>query len=149
MPLIPILKYTHLCTQWGFGDNNHFFNTTDGIFLYHMQRTHGDQFFSTSQVDGLVQERRNSIANTLELRLSCTNLLKWGLACNAQEYKAWMRNNKQQYSTVSNYFFMSYTSAWCTHILNSFSIYQGPYFLLYTCRTYIFNYHKPLRIDRI
>ena len=24
-------------------------------------------------VDGLVQERRNSIANTLELRLSCTN----------------------------------------------------------------------------
>ena len=27
-------------------------------------------------VDGLVQERRNSIANTLELRLSCTNPLK-------------------------------------------------------------------------
>ena len=25
-------------------------------------------------VDGLVQERRNSIANALELRLSCTNL---------------------------------------------------------------------------
>ena len=24
-------------------------------------------------VDGLMQERRNSIANTLELRLSCTN----------------------------------------------------------------------------
>ena len=24
-------------------------------------------------IDGLVQERRNSIANTLELRLSCTN----------------------------------------------------------------------------
>ena len=26
-----------------------------------------------SNFDGLVQERRNSIANTLELRLSCTN----------------------------------------------------------------------------
>ena len=26
------------------------------------------------QIDGLVQERRNSIANALELRLSCTNL---------------------------------------------------------------------------
>ena len=26
-------------------------------------------------IDGLVQERRNSIANVLELRLSCTNLL--------------------------------------------------------------------------
>ena len=24
-------------------------------------------------IDGLMQERRNSIANTLELRLSCTN----------------------------------------------------------------------------
>ena len=29
------------------------------------------------QIDGLVQKRRNSIANTLELRLSCTNPLKW------------------------------------------------------------------------
>ena len=27
----------------------------------------------SAQTDGLVQERRNSIANTLELRLSCTN----------------------------------------------------------------------------
>ena len=26
-------------------------------------------------IDGLVQERRNSIANALELRLSCTNPL--------------------------------------------------------------------------
>ena len=26
-------------------------------------------------IDGLVQERRNTIANALELRLSCTNLL--------------------------------------------------------------------------
>ena len=28
-------------------------------------------------IDGLVQERRNSIANALELRLSCTNPLIW------------------------------------------------------------------------
>ena len=28
-------------------------------------------------IDGLVQERRNSIANTLELHLSCTNPLIW------------------------------------------------------------------------
>ena len=28
-------------------------------------------------IDGLVQERRNSIANALELRLSCTNLSIW------------------------------------------------------------------------
>ena len=27
----------------------------------------------TSDIDGLVQERRNSIAKALELRLSCTN----------------------------------------------------------------------------
>ena len=29
------------------------------------------------QFDGLVQERRNSIANALELRLSCTNPSNW------------------------------------------------------------------------
>ena len=28
-------------------------------------------------IDGLVQERRNSIANALELRLSCTNPSIW------------------------------------------------------------------------
>ena len=32
-----------------------------------------------TQIDGLVQERRNSIASALELRLSCTNPLKWCL----------------------------------------------------------------------
>ena len=32
-------------------------------------------------VDGLVQERRNSIANALELRLSCTNLLICSTTC--------------------------------------------------------------------
>ena len=31
------------------------------------------------QIDGLVQEGRNSIANALELRLSCTNLVRYGL----------------------------------------------------------------------
>ena len=29
-------------------------------------------------IDGLMQERHNSIANALELHLSCTNSLKWG-----------------------------------------------------------------------
>ena len=32
---------------------------------------------SNPQIDGLVQERRNSIANALELRLSCTKPSKW------------------------------------------------------------------------
>ena len=44
-----------------------------------------DYFFHTKsteithkdQVDGLMQERHNSIANTLELRLSYTNPSKW------------------------------------------------------------------------
>ena len=30
-------------------------------------------------IDGLVQERRNSTANALELRLSCTNPSIWGI----------------------------------------------------------------------
>ena len=32
--------------------------------------------FIQEKIDGLAQERRNSIANALELRLSCTNPLK-------------------------------------------------------------------------
>ena len=34
-------------------------------------------WFYEVHVDGLVQERRNSISNALELRLSCTNPSKW------------------------------------------------------------------------
>ena len=43
-----------------------------GIDLIHLEY----RCFSTrteAYIDGLVQERRNSIANALELRLSCTN----------------------------------------------------------------------------
>ena len=36
-----------------------------------------------NDTDGLVQERRNSIANTLELHLSCTNPLIWSLMLGA------------------------------------------------------------------
>ena len=34
---------------------------------------------TVKEIDGLAQERRNSIANALELRLSCTNPSKWFL----------------------------------------------------------------------
>ena len=37
-------------------------------------------------IDGLVQERRNSIANALELCLSCTNLSIWGMYVHAWKY---------------------------------------------------------------
>ena len=33
--------------------------------------------WNLSHIDGLVQERRNSIANALELRRSCTNPSTW------------------------------------------------------------------------
>ena len=35
------------------------------------------EFHMVCHIDGLVQERRNSIANALELRLSCTNPSIW------------------------------------------------------------------------
>ena len=46
---------------------------------YMLQMTSLDVFFFKEKVrmDGLVQERRNSIANTLELRLCCTNPLNY------------------------------------------------------------------------
>ena len=34
-------------------------------------------YYQIIYIDGLVQERRHSIANALELRLSCTNPLIW------------------------------------------------------------------------
>ena len=49
-------------------------NAPDAIYIYL-----GCQYLSNSlrpgdaYIDGLMQERRNSIANALELRLSCTN----------------------------------------------------------------------------
>ena len=36
---------------------------------------------SNNYIDGLVQERRNSIANALELRVSCTNPSTWSHCC--------------------------------------------------------------------
>ena len=43
--------------------------------LYHLIKI--PCVLQSSEINGLVQERRNSIANALELRLSCTNLSKW------------------------------------------------------------------------
>ena len=50
--------------------------------------------FAKSQINGLVQERRNSIANALELRLYCTNpskcsYLLWDDADGVGCYEAW------------------------------------------------------------
>ena len=42
------------------------------------------------EVDGLVQERRNSISNALELRLSCTNPSKWKNIMHADFYVSFM-----------------------------------------------------------
>ena len=44
-----------------------------GPVVYLSEKVHG-QWEKTLHIDGLVQERRNSIANAMELRLSCTNL---------------------------------------------------------------------------
>ena len=41
--------------------------------MCHLLKGIGDVSFPKPNIDGLVQERRNSIANELELRLSCTN----------------------------------------------------------------------------
>ena len=47
------------------------------------------------QFDGLLQKRRNSIANALELRISCTNILNWkcsmiGLGSGLAPNRYWM-----------------------------------------------------------
>ena len=41
------------------------------------------------QIDGLVQERHDSIANALELCLSCTNPLEWN-----QDFAYWLKERE-------------------------------------------------------
>ena len=65
----------------------------------------GLHLFYTDQINGLVQERRNSSADTLELCLSCTDPSKWCIANCCQgylllveirstsiEFRAWISN---------------------------------------------------------
>ena len=40
----------------------------------------GSRTFTGPQIDGFAQERRNSIANALELRLSCPNPSRWPIS---------------------------------------------------------------------
>ena len=51
-----------------------------GLWINHIALPH---------IDGLVQERHNSIANALELRLSSTNLLIYNLAHNMTSPLLW------------------------------------------------------------
>ena len=41
--------------------------------MYSHYKDNMDVWLSYPYIDGLIKARRNSIANTLELRLSCTN----------------------------------------------------------------------------
>ena len=52
-------------------------NNEDLWFLKTNNRVAGDLSSRDAHVDGLVQERRNSIAKALELRLPCTNPSIW------------------------------------------------------------------------
>ena len=58
------------------------------------------------QVDGLVQERRNSIALAMELRLSCTNPSKWRLCCQKNGCSAGMSNRIPQFTVWCSYLCM-------------------------------------------
>ena len=47
-------------------------------WLYIRKLSFNQVWILGDQIDGLVQEGRNSIANALELRLFCTNLSRYG-----------------------------------------------------------------------
>ena len=64
---IKIYLYEPNSQQVNIGSGN-----VGGIDQYNIPKPTFTQF-SQTHVDGLVQERRNSIAKALELRLSCTN----------------------------------------------------------------------------
>ena len=57
-------------------------------------------------IDELVQESRNSIANALELRLSCTNLSIWSINVDtelARDKGAWKRSLCNHYEPYNHY----------------------------------------------
>ena len=53
--------------------------TSSGNFIQFICNAAVMSCFTCFDIDGLVQERRNSIANALELHLSCTNPWIWSL----------------------------------------------------------------------
>ena len=56
--------------------------TVYSLLLADMQ---GDE----KHIDGLMQKRRNSIANALELRLFCIKPSVWSMEMNSYMYRAW------------------------------------------------------------
>ena len=71
-------------------------------FFWHFDAQRSNMMFrygaENLQIDRLVQERRNSIANALELRLSCTNPLRWW--CIHSSPLRWRHNGRD---SVSNH----------------------------------------------
>ena len=62
--------------------HNHLFCLLPWPFQHIQQASHGGAKFKIhDDIDGLVQERRNSSALAMELRLSCTNPLTWKCFC--------------------------------------------------------------------
>ena len=59
------------------GMNHAAINHTIVLLAFTVTKLNKNISFSWTYIDGLVQERRNSIANAMELRLSCTNLSIW------------------------------------------------------------------------
>ena len=74
---LPLYGFTHvLCwTQYlGVGKKTQLKRSPITlVWLLSFMATSIQQYISISHIDGLVLERRNSIANALELRLACTN----------------------------------------------------------------------------
>ena len=58
-------------------DNDVVLNKEQAILQANDGQAYCIKHVSEGHIDGLVQERRNSIANALELRLSCTNPWIW------------------------------------------------------------------------
>ena len=71
------------------------------------------------EIDELVQERRNSIANALELRLSCTNLSKWVMTI-SHPLRSWKKcplPGKKSWQEISEFWWiMYYAPKWLLHM---------------------------------
>ena len=104
---------TPLLTHW-----NYVFLALTHQYYNHWYLEHFHLNCPLVNIDGLVQERRNSIANALELRLSCTNLSIWqwwllpGLSLPERSRLQWVKSisNLMSVGYLLNYIITSKSS---------------------------------------
>ena len=93
-----------------------------------MARSSATMLLSTVEyIDGLVQEIRNSIANAMELRLSCTNPSVWDTRVLVFHKDAFQLNWKPRFLKMPNLLYCHNDNLWFRHLASRrLSVFSAP-----------------------